>query len=95
VLLSVFLWVAFALRRRREMGADEFVGLDEARRLLSPGTIEAAVKSGDLPVYKAGIDRRRRLFLRRDVERVAAPRPIEPTRQGPDRTREETDDVPR
>lgn len=54
----------------------ELITLSEAEGIVSRRTVAEAVKSGQLPVFVSGTDRRRRLVRADDVRTLAEPRPL-------------------
>lgn len=63
---------------------DEFVTMKEAQELLgvSNYTIWKMVKEGRLKAYRSGIDRRRKLIRRSDLDRMLRVEPFEDTPEG-------------
>ncbi len=56
----------------------EYIAVDEAarRRGLAPRTLRRRIAAGELPLYRDGVDRRRRLVRLSDLDELIRPRPI-------------------
>ena len=55
----------------------DLISMTEARRLVSRTTIEDAVRSGRVPVYTSGLDRRRRMVRADDIRELGEIRQID------------------